>query len=280
MTQVRPGSRINVIYSGETHPFNVTEVDTYGTVATINQGSSNHTMRYRDRWLVDGYDPSEHRVEVFLTIQDLPLEILELITQEAITGGSFEEMSNIRMTNMAFRETVSRAQLCSGSIDQLNKCLIKASEEGDIDLVNELIRLGANNWNRAMANAAKGGHRDLVNLFIEKGANNWNEAMANAAKGGHRDLVDLFIEKGANWWNRAMANAAEGGHRDLVNFFIEKGADDWDQAMFSAAEGGHRDLVDLFIEKGANWWNRAIQYAAVGGHRDLANYLREKRDQT
>ena len=79
-----------------------------------------------------------------------------------------------------------------------------------------LIRyLDLDNLNRSMRFAAQEGHRDLVDFFILKGADGWNLGLAGAAQGGHKDLVDFFILKGTKNWDIGMFYAAQGGHKDL-----------------------------------------------------------------
>ena len=141
--------------------------------------------------------------------------------------------------------------------------LLCACWGGHRDLVDFMIKKGANDWNLGLIGACKGGaccagghcpHRDLVDFMIDKGANNWNGGLFEACKGNgphHRNLVDLMIEYGANNWNLGLCGACRGGHYDLANFMIQNGADDWNGGLQSACLRGYRDLVNLMISKGA-----------------------------
>jgi hypothetical protein len=92
----------------------------------------------------------------------------------------------------------------------VNECLNRSSDEGNVEIVNEALKRGANNYNEAMANAANSGHTEIVQMMLDLGVDNYNEAMANAAKGGHKEIVQMMLDLGAKNFNQAMTYAAEG----------------------------------------------------------------------
>ena len=116
--------------------------------------------------------------------------------------------------------------------------------------------------NEIMANASEGGHMEIVQLMLKKGANYYDHAMASAALGGHMDIMRLMLNKGANDYNEAMAEAARGGHMDIVQLMLSKGANKYNWAMPSAAYGGHIAIVKLMLEKGVG--ERSSLSAACG----------------
>ena len=67
---------------------------------------------------------------------------------------------------------------------QLDDAMASAAREGDREIVDQMLKLGATNYNRAMMEAAGGGHQEIVNQMLELGATNYNLAMAFAAVGG------------------------------------------------------------------------------------------------
>ncbi len=71
---------------------------------------------------------------------------------------------------------------------------------GNIEEVNRLVKLGAD-LNYGLYGACIGGHLDIVNLMVKLGANHFNWGLHYACCGGHLDLVNLMIKSGANNFN-------------------------------------------------------------------------------
>lgn len=107
-------------------------------------------------------------------------------------------------------------------------------------------------YNREMAESAFSGRLDIVEQMIQLGASDFDEAMGEAAKGGHRDIVERMIQLGARHFDRAMAEATSRGHHDIVEWMIQLGANNFDRALREAAIGGHRDIVEWMIQLGAS----------------------------
>jgi ankyrin repeat protein len=162
------------------------------------------------------------------------------------------------------------------NVGEPNHGMDVAAKNGHKDIVEIMIKKGANDFNRAMVQAAKNGHKDIVELMISKGANHFNSAMINAAKNGHKDIVELMISKGANDLHSAMFYAAEYGHKDIVELMISKGENDFDLVMDVAASEGYKDIVELMISKGANNFNSAMNSAALKGHKDIVELMISK----
>ena len=72
-------------------------------------------------------------------------------------------------------------------------------------------------YDLAMMNAAYGGHIEIVNLMIKNGANYYHETIAYAARGGHIEIVKLMLEKGASNYDMALALTDKYNHPEIVN---------------------------------------------------------------
>ena len=102
--------------------------------------------------------------------------------------------------------------------------LYAVCQSGNIDVVNLMISLGANDWNGGLSGACIGGHLELAKLMISHGANDWNWGLRGACGGGHLELVNLMIFHGANDWNHGLRGACGGDHLELAKLMIYHGA--------------------------------------------------------
>ena len=72
-----------------------------------------------------------------------------------------------------------------------------------------------------MVKAAENGHIEIVKLCKEWGATNFNGAMILAAKNGHVEVMKLCKEWGVTYLDYAMILAAENGHIETVKLYRE-----------------------------------------------------------
>uniref|UniRef100_A0A4W5PSM7 Kinase D interacting substrate 220 n=1 Tax=Hucho hucho TaxID=62062 RepID=A0A4W5PSM7_9TELE len=148
--------------------------------------------------------------------------------------------------------------------------LMVASEQGSIEMVQELIRRGANVnlddvdcWT-ALISAAKEGHVEVV-----------KELLANNASLEHRDM---------GGWS-ALMWASYKGRVEVTQLLLEKGASPNITGQYSvypiiwAAGRGHADIVHLLIHHGAKvncsdkYGTTPLIWAARKGHYDSAIHL-------
>ncbi|XP_071183252.1 kinase D-interacting substrate of 220 kDa B isoform X2 [Salvelinus alpinus] len=148
--------------------------------------------------------------------------------------------------------------------------LIVASEQGSIEIVQELIRRGANVnlddvdcWT-ALISAAKEGHVEVV-----------KELLANNASLEHRDM---------GGWS-ALMWASYKGRGEVTQLLLEKGACPNITGQYSvypiiwAAGRGHADIVHLLIHHGAKvncsdkYGTTPLIWAARKGHYDSVIHL-------
>ena len=184
--------------------------------------------------------------------------------------------------------------------NDFNGAMKKAASEGHIDIVELMLKHGADDLdealdedlnesldessskalnealNEAMENAAYEGHKDIVELMMDYGASK-NKAMNYAALKGHIDIVELMLKHGARGVNKALKYAASGGQIRIVKLLMEHGADDFDEAVVETSSGGHIDIMKLFYGFDFDVYslNHAMFYAAEGGFIDMVTLLKE-----
>jgi hypothetical protein len=49
----------------------------------------------------------------------------------------------------------------------VNECLIRSFKEGNVEIVNEAVKRGANKYNNAMFRAAFSGHKEIVQMMLD-----------------------------------------------------------------------------------------------------------------
>ena len=148
--------------------------------------------------------------------------------------------------------------------------LIRASGQGDIATVRELLEKGAyvntkdkeSGWTPLMAASLSGGV-DVVKLLILRNADvnakdrfSWTPLMI-ASRSGHVDIVRILLDAGAdvnaktNAGYTALMAAAKQGHPGIVKILLARGADvhardelGW-RAITLAERNGHEDIVEM-----------------------------------
>jgi hypothetical protein len=152
--------------------------------------------------------------------------------------------------------------------------LIKAAEQGDINVVKSTINAGAD-VNAKMSDgmtslmyASLGGHQDIVLVLLVKGAdvkdktNNGVSSLMYASLGGHLGIVRALIASGADinaknndGWTALMI-ASMGGHSEVVQELLVKGADvnaksiyGW-TALSIASTKAHKRVEELLKKAG------------------------------
>ncbi|XP_028294642.1 kinase D-interacting substrate of 220 kDa B isoform X3 [Gouania willdenowi] len=154
--------------------------------------------------------------------------------------------------------------------------LMVAAELGNLDIVQELIRRGANVnlddvdcWT-ALISAAKEGHIEVVRELLENNANlehrdmgGWTAVMWAAYK-GRTDVAQLLLESGANpnitgqYSVYPIIWASGRGHAEIVHLLLQHGAkvncsDKYGTTpLIWAARKGHYDSVMHLLANGAD----------------------------
>uniref|UniRef100_A0A8C2FVQ0 Kinase D-interacting substrate 220a n=1 Tax=Cyprinus carpio TaxID=7962 RepID=A0A8C2FVQ0_CYPCA len=192
-----------------------------------------------------------------------------LTTQSLFSYVEEENLSAIKAHLDKYREVDTRSE--NGQT-----ALMLASEQGSLEIVQELIRRGANVnlddidcWT-ALISAAKEGHTEVVKELLENNANvehrdmgGWSALMWAACK-GRLEVAHLLLEKGANpnitgqYSVYPIIWAAGRGHAEIVQLLLQHGAkvncsDKYGTTpLIWAARKGHYDCVMHLLENGAN----------------------------
>ena len=182
--------------------------------------------------------------------------------------------------------------------------LMIAARAGDVDLVMELLKRGANpntvniNGGTPLMFAAISGNDLIVEELLGRGAavnatgsNGWNALMVASAK-GFSDTVRKLLDSGADinaadvylwtplhraaYENRMLTVEVLLGHEGIkVDFQDDHGA----TPLHLAAVRGHQEVVEKLLEAGADPLLQdsngrvAADYARGGGHESLATHL-------
>lgn len=159
---------------------------------------------------------------------------------------------------------------------ELNAALFKAVFEGNVGLVELLIKKGAlpnaldRSGNRPLHIAAISGHEKIVKLLINKDVDIHAEnieglqAFHNAALAGHLGILKLLSRAGSNL-NKPSANGGQAlhhatatGHLPIIVFLIENKADmhardnTLAQPLHLATNFGHQPIIEWLISHGAD----------------------------
>lgn len=130
--------------------------------------------------------------------------------------------------------------------------LMEASQEGHLDLVRYLLKMGAfvnavtTTGDTALTYACENGHTDVAELLLMANAELEHESeggrtpLMKAARSGHLSTVEFLLEKGADV-NRTTSNndhtplslACGSGHQGVVDVLLQNGADPYHKLKVS-----------------------------------------------
>ncbi|XP_054469500.1 kinase D-interacting substrate of 220 kDa B [Anoplopoma fimbria] len=197
------------------------------------------------------------------------LKMTSLAIQSLFSYVEEENLAAIKAHLDKFRDVDSRS-------DNGQTPLMVAAEQGNVEILQELIRRGANVnlddvdcWT-ALISAAKEGHIEVVRELLENNANlehrdmgGWTALMWGAYK-GRTDVVQLLLEKGANpnitgqYSVYPIIWAAGRGHAEIVHLLLQHGAkvncsDKYGTTpLIWAARKGHYESVMHLLANGAD----------------------------
>ncbi|XP_038126699.1 kinase D-interacting substrate of 220 kDa B isoform X2 [Cyprinodon tularosa] len=203
----------------------------------------------------------------------------------------------------ALKAHLDRFKEVDGRSDNGQTPLMLAAEQGSLEIVQELIRRGANVnlddvdcWS-ALISAAKEGHLEVVRELLENSAyiehrdmGGWTALMWAAYK-GRVEVTQLLLEHGANPNTTGQYSvypiiwAAGRGHGEIVRLLLQHGAkvncsDKYGTtSLIWASRKGHYDCVMHLLEKGADVDQEgansmtALIVAVKGGYTEVVKEL-------
>ncbi|XP_028250574.1 kinase D-interacting substrate of 220 kDa B isoform X2 [Parambassis ranga] len=224
------------------------------------------------------------------------LKMTSLAVQSLFSFVEEENLAAIKAHLDKFRDVDSRS-------DNGQTPLMVAAEQGNLEIVQELIRRGANInlddvdcWT-ALISAAKEGHIDVVGELLENNANlehrdmgGWTALMWAAYK-GRTVVAQLLLEKGANpnitgqYSVYPIIWAAGRGHGEIVHLLLLHGAkvncsDKYGTTpLIWAARKGHYESVMHLLANGADADQEgansmtALIVAVKGGYTEVVKEL-------
>ena len=171
-------------------------------------------------------------------------------------------------------------------ISRIDRALVEAADEGDIDDVRSLLESGASVNARVdgdgspLIAAARNGNMALVRFLLDRGADPGmgvegdGNPLIMAAREGHLAIVQLLIDKGADvnqmvdGDENALIQASGEGHLEVVKLLVARGADvnarawadaaferpngEWRTPLSMARRGGHRAVIEFLVANGAS----------------------------
>ncbi|KAM7396026.1 hypothetical protein PAMA_007350 [Pampus argenteus] len=204
----------------------------------------------------------------------------------------------------ALKAHLDRFKEVDGRSDNGQTPLMLAAEQGSLEIIQELIRRGANVnlddvdcWS-ALISAAKEGHVEVVKELLENSAyiehrdmGGWTALMWAAYK-GRVEVTTTLLEHGANpnttgqqYSVYPIIWAAGRGHADIVKLLLQNGAkvncsDKYGTTpLIWASRKGHFDCVMHLLENGADVDQEgansmtALIVAVKGGYTDVVKEL-------
>ncbi|XP_037098004.1 kinase D-interacting substrate of 220 kDa B isoform X2 [Syngnathus acus] len=224
------------------------------------------------------------------------LKMTSVAVQSLFNYVEEENLAAIKAHLDKFRDVDSRS-------DNGQTPLMVAAEQGNLEIVQELIRRGANiNFDdvdcwTALMSASKEGHIQIVGELLDNDANmehrdmgGWTALMWAAYK-GRTDVAELLLSKGANpnitgqYSVYPIIWAAGRGHAEIVHLLLQHGAkvncsDKYGTTpLIWAARKGHYDSVMHLLANGADVDQEgansmtALIVAVKGGYTDVVKEL-------
>lgn len=173
----------------------------------------------------------------------------------------------------------------------LNRCLKTACRYSKFDIIDLVIKYGANNWNMGLNGACMGGHVDIISMMIQNGANNWNSGLTYACAGGHFNIIRMMFSKGANNYDRGLYSLFGGAKSDkqfnidickrlkLIRMMSMNMTLNTEHRKFifgAACYGGSIKIISMLIKKGYNYWDIGLKNACLGNNLDIVQLMIEK----
>ncbi|RMC17288.1 hypothetical protein DUI87_05869 [Hirundo rustica rustica] len=222
-----------------------------------------------------------------------------------VVGDSVEILARYGKNNVSALHPLTSDAITEGRANGQTPLML-AAEQGNLEIVQELLKKGANcnledadNWT-ALISAAKEGHAAIVAELLNYNVNlehrdlgGWTALMWASYK-GRTEVAKLLLEKGANpnitGMNSmtALIVAVKGGYTDSVKEILKRNPNvnltdkDGNTALMIASKEGHTEIVQDLLDAGTyvNIPDRSgdtVLIGAVrGGHVEIVRALLHK----
>jgi len=171
-----------------------------------------------------------------------------------------------------------------------NTALVKSVALSRFDLIDDFLRLGADNYNDFVATACEKGDKKIVKKLLTHESFSgkvkdleWPRFLAAAAFNGHKKIVKTLLDlaKLADIelnLSLAVQSAIYGNKRNVIDYCLKKMKNfDMNVGLYCAVSCNNPDLIDFFTENNSNIiWNVALQGAASNGNEDLFKVYSDK----
>lgn len=169
------------------------------------------------------------------------------------------------------------------------------------EIVQLLVKSGAQNFPLAFGFACHGGHMPIAKLMIQFLTDDYDSHRTNkfhqgvlsnsdcewgclcACRGGHLDIAQFTIQNGAENWKLGLTNACVAGNATIVEMIIRNGSknfspEDWKHAFGNACFQGSKLIVEILIQHITKLeisillspiWTFGLVRAACGGHFEI-----------
>jgi beta-lactamase regulating signal transducer with metallopeptidase domain len=184
----------------------------------------------------------------------------------------------------------------------LDRALLEAAEEGDVQGINDLLAAGADvnapvdGDGSALIVAARRGRLEIVRLLLDRGADpnigveGDGSAIIMAASQGHIAVVELLLQRGAHidqvvdGDENALIQASAAGRLDMVKLLVSRGADVNVRLLVRRATVtqtetevvdnlGQKRLIPVRRLNTREEWRSALSMARQGGHEAVVAFL-------
>ena len=165
-------------------------------------------------------------------------------------------------------------------VENILSCVVVALKRGaNIDNARKIDYI----YRTPLIKASQNGYLEVVKYLVEQGANvstNNDYSLRMASRYGHLEVVKYLVDQGANVHARnddALRWASRYGHLKIVKCLVEQGASIYNEHdLILAIINEHLEVVKYLVEQGTNIHaqnDRALRFARKNGHLEIINYL-------
>lgn len=161
------------------------------------------------------------------------------------------------------------------TVNSINYAAAYAAEFNHNEVLEYLLKKGANNLTLMSTYAALGGNITFIKYALNNGVKNFSAIILKAAEGGHLHIVELIYPR-IPYMLRQIANAAaKGGKLNIIIWAFEKGIntiEDINEIAEIAAKYDHLNVIIWAFQHGANIVNDIALVAALNGYYDIVKW--------